>query len=273
MEPRLQQLDQHGYHHRRQQSRNDVPPLSRVLRLSSELTRAALYIDQYAGDAVTMPMIEFGSNAYVQAGSGANSSLFGNLNDAPQFYRNADIRGDVTHIQGTHTIRAGAEWRQQHFARGIQGNSSGILNFDTTFVQQNDGTNKDCTATNCNLGVPGASNYGLSYAALLMGVPTTSTVNKQAPVSISTPYYNFYIGDTWRVTPKLTIIPGSGLSMNTARLKSTTTRSHDSISISNWRSPALPVRPTQRCGLAQRLPNKRRCPLPSTFRAVLFMPG
>jgi hypothetical protein len=166
------------------------------------------YIDQYAGDGATMPMIEFGSNAYTQAGSGANSSLFGNLNAAPSFYRNADIRGDITHIQGTHTIRAGAEWRQQHFARGIQGNSSGIFNFDTTFVQQNDGTNKDCTAVNCNLGLPGASNYGLSYAALLMGVPTTSTVNKQAPVSISTPYYNFYIGDTWRVTPKLTVIPG-----------------------------------------------------------------
>jgi outer membrane receptor protein involved in Fe transport len=53
-----------------------------------------------------------------------------------------------------------------------------------------------------------SSNYGLSYAAFLMGVPTTSTVNQQAPISISTPYFAGYFGDTWRITPKLTLMPG-----------------------------------------------------------------
>lgn len=41
-----------------------------------------------------------------------------------------------------------------------------------------------------------------------MGVQTTSTVNKQAPISISTPYFSAYAGDTWRVTSKLTFLPG-----------------------------------------------------------------
>jgi outer membrane receptor protein involved in Fe transport len=41
-----------------------------------------------------------------------------------------------------------------------------------------------------------------------MGVPTTSTVNQQAPISISTPYFAGYFGDTWRITPKLTLMPG-----------------------------------------------------------------
>ena len=31
---------------------------------------------------------------------------------------------------------------------------------------------------------------------------------KQATVSLSTPYYSAYVGDTWRVTPKLTFMPG-----------------------------------------------------------------
>jgi len=56
--------------------------------------------------------------------------------------------------------------------------------------------------------LPAASNYGLSYAAFLMGVQSNATATKQATVSLSTPYYSAYIGDTWRVTPKLTFMPG-----------------------------------------------------------------
>jgi hypothetical protein len=41
-----------------------------------------------------------------------------------------------------------------------------------------------------------------------MGVPTTSAVNLQAPISISTPYFAGYFGDTWRMTPRLTLMPG-----------------------------------------------------------------
>jgi Carboxypeptidase regulatory-like domain len=170
------------------------------------------YLDQYAGASATFPMLEFGSpgstNTYAQGTSGANSSLFGNLNYAPSFYRTANVRANLTHVHGEHTIRVGGEWRAQNFSRGIMGNSSGIFNFDTTYTQQNDGTNADCTGAGCSLGVPSPSNYGLSYAAFLMGVQTTSTVNQQAPISISTPYYSAYAGDTWRVTPKLTFLPG-----------------------------------------------------------------
>jgi hypothetical protein len=164
------------------------------------------YADQYAGAAATLPELVFGSNVYAQGGSGANSMLFGNLNNAPSLYRTANVRVNLVHVQGRHSFRAGGEWRAQNYSRGIQGNSSGIYNFDTTFLQQNDGTNNDCVG--CNLGLPSASNYGLSYGAFLMGVQTTATVNKQAPISISTPYVAGYVGDTWRITPKLTLMPG-----------------------------------------------------------------
>jgi len=169
------------------------------------------YLQNYAGSLATFPMLEFGSlnstNIYAQGGSGANTSLFGNLNAAPSFYRTATVRANLMHVQGKHSLRVGGEWRAQNYSRGAQGNSSGIFNFDSTFTQQNDGTGSDCTTAGCNLGVPSPSNYGLSYAAFLMGVQTNSIATLGSPISISTPYYSAYVGDTWRVTPKLTFMP------------------------------------------------------------------
>jgi len=166
------------------------------------------YLQDYAGPVATFPELQFGGGAtYAQGTSGANTSLFGNLNAAPSFYRTATVRGNFVHIQGRHSLRVGGEWRAQNFSRGPQGNSSGIFNFDTTFAQQNDGSNADCPS-GCNLGLPSPSNYGLSYAAFLMGVQTSGTATLGSPISISTPYYSAYVGDTWRVTPKLTLMPG-----------------------------------------------------------------
>jgi hypothetical protein len=171
------------------------------------------YLQAYAGGNATLPELQFGGGStYAQGASGANSMLFGNLNSAPSYYRTANVRANLTSVHGVHSFRFGGEWRAQNYARGVQGLSSGDFNFDTTFMQQNDGTNLDCagcsSATNLYGGLPGASNYGLSYGAFLMGVPTTSTVNLQAPISISTPYFAGYFGDTWRITPKLTLMPG-----------------------------------------------------------------
>jgi hypothetical protein len=166
------------------------------------------YLQDYAGPLATFPELQFGGGAiYAQGTSGANTSLFGNLNAEPSFYRTATVRANFMHVQGKHSLRVGGEWRAQNFARAAQGNSSGIFNFDTTFAQQNDGSNADCSS-GCNLGLPAPSNYGLSYAAFLMGVQTTGTATLGSPISISTPYYSAYVGDTWRVTPKLTFMPG-----------------------------------------------------------------
>ena len=166
------------------------------------------YLQQYAGGLATFPMLEFGSNAYVQGTSGANNSLFGNLDNAPSFYRTADVRANLMHVQGKHSLRVGGEWRAQNFARGVMGNASGIFKFDTTYTQQNDGSNADCTSSGCNFGLPSASNYALSYAAFLMGVQTSAQATLQSPISISTPYLAAYVGDSWRISSKLTLLPG-----------------------------------------------------------------
>jgi Carboxypeptidase regulatory-like domain len=145
------------------------------------------YLDDYAGTSQTLPILNV--SGYQQVGQ---------VNNVPDYYRTLALRGNLTRVQGNHTIRIGAEWRQQHFSQGVEGNTSGTYSFDNTYTQQNNGTNNTYSQ----------SNTGLAYAAFLMGVPTTASVSTQASASIGTPYYAFYVGDTWRVTPKLTIIPG-----------------------------------------------------------------
>lgn len=161
------------------------------------------YLQAYAGSTASLPQLQFGGGStYAQGGSGANSQLFGNTNLAPSYYRTMDVRANMTSVHGAHAYRFGGEWRAQNFARGAYGLSSGNFNFDSTFTQQNDGTQ------NGALGLPTASNTMLSYAAFLMGVPTTSAATQGVPISISTPLFAGYFGDTWRVTSKLTIMPG-----------------------------------------------------------------
>jgi hypothetical protein len=145
------------------------------------------YLDTYAGSRHTLPEI-----------SPSSYQTLGNVDNTPNYFRTLSIRGNITHVEGKHTIRAGAEWQQQNTAQAVQGNQGGHYTFDDTYTQENNGTNP----------IYSQQNIGLSYAAFLMGIQTTSSVSTQAGYSVSTPYYALFAGDTWRVTPKLTVVPG-----------------------------------------------------------------
>jgi hypothetical protein len=128
----------------------------------------------------------------------SNYQTLGSIDDGAQVYRTLAVRANLTHVQAHHTIRAGFEWRSQNYSRSPQGNLNGLYTFDDTYTQQNNGTNPAYSQ----------NNTGLAYAALMMGIQTNSAVSLQASESVSTPFYAGYIGDTWRVTRKLNIIPG-----------------------------------------------------------------
>lgn len=145
------------------------------------------YASTYAGSPSTLPILSVSS--YQQIGQADNST---------QIFRALAFRGNLTRVQGSHTIRAGGEFRIQHVAQGAQGNLAGTYSFNNSYTQENNGS--DSTYTQ--------SNWGLSYASFLMGVQSTASVGYTPPYSISSPYYGFYAGDTWRVTPKLTVVPG-----------------------------------------------------------------
>ena len=93
-----------------------------------------------------------------------------------------------------HTIRFGSDIRQQVFTSMGPGYTSGNFVFDNTYTRRNDDT-----------AVAPAGNLGLSWAAFMLGIPTTSSVDANDSYATSNPYYSGYIQDSWRVTPKLTV--------------------------------------------------------------------
>ena len=48
-------------------------------------------------------------------------------------------------------------------------------------------------------------NLGLSWAAFMLGIPTTSTINTPIDYATSSPYYSGFLQEAWRATPKLTV--------------------------------------------------------------------
>lgn len=158
------------------------------------------YTDQYAQTAnsslVQLPVLQIVN--YENANAGEPQTSLGQTDSVASTFRTFALRGNLTHVQGRHTIRAGAEYRWQNASNGVGGNVSGTYNFDNTYTQQNNGRD----------GTYSQSNTGLSYAAFLMGVNTSASAGRNASTSLQSPYYAIYAGDSWRVTPRLTIIPG-----------------------------------------------------------------
>ena len=108
--------------------------------------------------------------------------------------RNYQATVNVTEILGSHTLRFGSDVRQQVFTSMGPGYTSGNFAFDNTYTRRNDDT-----------AVAPAGNLGLSWAAFMLGIPTTSSVDANDSYATVNPYYSGYIQDSWRVTPKLTL--------------------------------------------------------------------
>jgi len=128
----------------------------------------------------------------------SNYNNIGNTDTISGRTRAFTFRGNLIHVAGHHTMSAGGEYRLQNSSAGQQGNVSGTYTFNNTYDQENNGSDSNFTQ----------NNTGLSYAAFLMGVQTSASVAYTAPYSIQSPYYALYAEDSWRLTPKLTIIPG-----------------------------------------------------------------
>jgi hypothetical protein len=158
------------------------------------------YTDQNAQSAnpalLELPVINIAN--YVNSNPGEPATSIGQTDNVASTYRSFALDGNVTHVRGRHTIRAGSEYRWQNASYGVNGNVSGTYNFDNSYTQENNG--RDSTYQQ--------SNTGLAMASFLMGVNTSSSVSRNSSASLQSPYYAIYAGDTWRLTPKLTIIPG-----------------------------------------------------------------
>jgi hypothetical protein len=137
-----------------------------------------------------LPLSEF-------AGSTSSPyTIMGRVTAPNPYFKVDSIRGALTTIHGAHSIRAGAEYRQQVSQAGGGGNAEGEMNYDYTYTRQFSATST------------GAQELGLAYAAFLLGIQSSSTLDINARSTRSNPYYGLYVQDTWRVSPKLTVNAG-----------------------------------------------------------------
>jgi hypothetical protein len=103
----------------------------------------------------------------------------------------------MTSVHGKHTSKYGWEERRYHYATvNPLGNTTGYYTFNDAYDRQADNTTT-------------ASNVGLSWAAFLMGIPYSSTLDTNDTGYFTTPYHALYFQDDFRVTNKLPI--GFGL--------------------------------------------------------------
>jgi hypothetical protein len=95
---------------------------------------------------------------------------------------------------GAHALKFGVEFRAYRQNDIFASNSqTGQFVFDNTYTKQKD----DLT---------GVTNVGLSFAAFLLGIPTSSSgVTRAADFAEQSTTWGFFVHDDWKVTPKLTL--------------------------------------------------------------------
>lgn len=141
------------------------------------------YLDERAaeGPCAALPTLNF--SAYTQMGVGC-----GGFTD----YSIGTVRGDLTKLWGTHSLRGGVDLRMHYRSNTPGGTYSGRFEFRNTYVRQN-----DITTT--------AGALGLEWAAFMLGVPNSVSIDSNARYRLSNPYYAGYVQDDWRVSQRLSL--------------------------------------------------------------------
>ena len=149
------------------------------------------YLDDLctAQENCMLPNVDFtGNNTYQDISQGASS-----------FDRARNMQGTVnlTKVTSNHTLRGGVDVRQAQRLRSAGGNPSGQLTFTNEFTRQ---------ASDTAQLTP--SNLGLTMAAFMLGVPSTTVATIQRPFSYRNQYFGSFVQDSWRVNENLTLNVG-----------------------------------------------------------------
>ncbi len=107
---------------------------------------------------------------------------------------NLQFTANMTHVRADHTLKFGTDMRRHSRTGFLPGASQGLFTFDPTYTRRYSDT---------ALVTPG--NLGLSWAAFMLGIPTTSTINTPVDYATSSPYYSAFAQEAWRASDKLTI--------------------------------------------------------------------
>jgi hypothetical protein len=149
---------------------------------------------------------DVGLPAYMDARAGArtilpqvNISGYNNMGVGyPALDKNRlmTAKSDIFHLHGNHTIRAGVDVRGQYRNNFGGGTTSGSISFDNYYTRK-DGDGLTASASN-----------GLSWAAFMLGMPTSMSMGVIDSSSTFNLYSGYYVQDTWRISPRLSMSAG-----------------------------------------------------------------
>ena len=130
----------------------------------------------------------------------------GAINPTQINWKSTSANAAYSRFFGSHTVKAGGDFRKIGVDTYITGNSSGFFTFDNEFTSAN-GSNSNATSGN-------------SVASFLLGYPSansgnTSSFSVSTPFNIYTYYFGGYLQDDWRVSSKFTLNYGLRLEHET----------------------------------------------------------
>ena len=111
-------------------------------------------------------------------------------------YDNFQVFSIVNHIVGRHSLEFGADLRLEKQNSLRFGSSSGNYSF---------GLNGGQGWTNGPLDNSSAGAIGQELASMLLGLPTTGSFDINRPQTTVGRYMAFFVGDNWRIHPRLTL--------------------------------------------------------------------
>jgi hypothetical protein len=128
--------------------------------------------------------------------NGFTGNLFGSGSYSWSPYSRWIFTPSLTKTKGTHALRFGMEVSYEAKGNVSPGNAYGLWTFGQGLTQQ---ATDHASTTN------GGTDSFMGVASLLLGMPTSGTIDNNTSYYLSRPYYAFHAQDDWKVTDRLTV--------------------------------------------------------------------
>jgi hypothetical protein len=142
------------------------------------------YMDARAGDQHSLPVVDF--NAYRDVSGGFNEL---------KPVSTAALKADLKKYRGKHSVTLGWDGRVYYRTTGSAGNASGRFEFRNSLLRQTSATT-------------GVGELGIEWAAFMLGVPNSMSIDANDTSYITTPYQAAFIQDNYRLSNRLTLFAG-----------------------------------------------------------------
>ncbi len=137
------------------------------------------YLEQRAGSVAILPTVDFDRMQDISYGVPAVTTA-----------STGTAKAQLLRVQGDHSLKAGFDARNYYRSKAGAGYSSGLFSFRNTYTR----LASDTTT---------AASQGLEWAAFLLGIPTSITVDTNDSYYLVNPFTSFYLQDDLRVTSRL----------------------------------------------------------------------